>query len=404
MKNLEEYISRYKQFKKGNYEYKSITSPHALKEVVEAGKKIVFIGGHVNTSPFFLIGFILLIILFDFSILISSTIFETTTIFSVILITVEISSIPCGIFFGLGLWYKRSRYIIVGPEGIAYKKRTHRVRGYNWGEIKMNYSFKIYISLPNGDYLKVQPSNYSCKELSQSKAFVSKATLLMYIFAAYYDYGKTGIFNWQPQAINNVIDTDMVIIDAWKDQLKVALDEYKKKRYNYGNYITRAQLRDDFLKKKIFVLKGGLGIGTWCIISFPLLVVIIVISFLNPLYGTFNMSEVLFIIIFTVLFWSFICSPLFLILRRFLVISSSGVYYRIYGKKSYFSWDEIVKIKRSKKDGLRYDFAVVDVFLLSRRIRFASNQYKNREFPKKSYVDMFFNLFILNAQLRDLII
>ncbi len=219
---------------------------------------------------------------------------------------------------------------------------------------------------------------------------------MIYIFTAYYDYGTTGTFNWQPKAIDNSIDTEMVILDTWEDQLKVALEEYEKKNYKFGNYGTRAQLLDHFLKKKIFVLKGGLGKGTWFHLSFIIIVPILAISIIPSFYGKISLSQQLFLISFAMIFWSFISSPLFLILRRFLVISSSGVYYRILGKKSYFSWDEVVRIKRSTKDGFLNDFAVVDVFLLNKRVKFASNQYKNKEFPKKAYTGMFFNLFTLN--------
>ncbi|MFX0035178.1 MAG: hypothetical protein ACFE9I_06010 [Candidatus Hermodarchaeota archaeon] len=397
MKNLDEYVSRYKQFKNGNYEYNSITSLHTLRESIEKGRRIVFIGGHVNTTPFFLIGFIVLPYSFVLSTQISFITFETYSFLSFILIFLEISSIPCGIFFGLGLWYKRSRYIIVGPEGIAYKMRTQRIRGYNWEEIQMNYFLnKIYLSMSNGDNLKIEASNFSCKEISQNKSFVSKATLLMYIFFAYYDYRKTGIFNWQPQAVNNAIDSDIVIIDTWKDQLKATLEEYKKKNYNFGNYTTNIQLQNDFLKKKIFVLKGGFDIGIWLLLLVIWSIPVIIISLLNPFYGLFNISEYLYFL----LIWYFVGSPFFLVLRRFLVISTSGVYYRFFGKKSYFSWDEVVKIKRSTQSGYPNDLAVVDVFLLNKRIRFRSNLYKNREFPR-NYANMFLNLFTLNAKLHN---
>ncbi len=62
MENLNEYILRYQQYKEGNYEYETITSPYGVKRIVESGKKIVFVGSKTNSIALFITsGTILLI-------------------------------------------------------------------------------------------------------------------------------------------------------------------------------------------------------------------------------------------------------------------------------------------------------------------------------------------------------
>ena len=129
----------------------------------------------------------------------------------------------------------------------------------------------------------------------------------------------------------------------------------------------------------------------------------ITLSVLNPIYETFNLIEFLFLIIITLMIWFFFSSFLFLSLRKFLVISSSGVYYRQIIRKGLFSWNEVSKIEGITKESypdVAKLFGLVKIFLLNgKKIKFASNWYKNKEFFKKVYVEMFFNLFDINLKL-----
>lgn len=420
MENLDEYILRYQQYKEGNYEYKTISSSYDIKKIVETGKKIVFTGRKTDALALFFVAGILFTIGFIVGINISLTFFDWFVFIGVL----AIIGIPCIFCVLLGLWKLRTRFLVLGPEGIVYKLRSRGVKGDNWENIKMdfyNYSYiksgggfpsfksvKIHIFMPNGDFIKVEPEDYSCKEIS---AFNS--ALFILLFTLYYDYGKNGTINWQarrteehkksPPPVKRVMSTDMQIIDIWRDKLKEGLRNYKKKKYDFSRYWTIEQIQDAFLRKKIFVLRGGVGSAIWIIMLIPLFVLIITLSVMNPIYETFNIIETLNLIVFTVILWFCFSSPLLLVKREFLVISSSGVYYRKFIRKKIFSWQDISRIEGTTKEdypNLLKDFAIVKIFLLSgKKITFASNTYKNKEFPKKVWVEMFFNLFNSNFRL-----
>lgn len=422
MENLNEYILRYRQYKEGHHEYYTLTSPNDIKKMVEDGKKIVFIGSNHGAIPHFIVGGIFLITGFIVSLIASSIGFDWFIFISILGLTAPF----CIFFFILGLWYRCTHFVVLGSEGIAYKLRNRGIKGYKWENINMDFynfsyiksggafpsirSFKIHIFMPNGDYIKVEPQDFTCKEILVSKYSLNKGTLFMIIFAAYYDYGKNKTFKWQtkktrepqkkPHRGNSVISTDMVVIDTWRDQLKEAKYNYKKKKYDFSRISTSVQIHDYFLRKKVFVLKGGLGLQSWIILLIPLILPISAFSAINPFYETFNLIESLIFMLITVLLWFSFFSPLILILKGFLVISSSGVYYRKFVRKNIFSWDEVSKIEGTTKEdypNLSKDFALVKIFLINgKKVNFASNKYKNRQFSKKVYVEMFFNLFNFN--------
>ena len=418
MENLNEYILRYQQYKEGNYEYETITSPYDVKRIVESGKKIVFVGSNLNSIALFITSGGILLIGLIVGILGSFKFFDWV---------LGIMAIPIIFCFFLGLWYQRTRFMVLGPEGIVYKLRTHGIRGYNWKEIKMDFynfsyiksewgapsfkSVKIHIFMPNGDLIKVEPEDYSCKEILGEKYSLNRS-LFMLIFALYYDHGKNGTFEWQtrrteeqkqkPHPVKSVISTDMFIIDTWRDQLKEELYNYKKKKYEFGKYWTSEEIQDAFLKKKIFVLRGSLPVAGLIFISIPLITLILLLV-ISPINETFSLIESLNLIIFAVVLWFSFISPVFLILRSFLVINSSGVYYRNFLGKNSFSWNVVSKIEGTAVEDypvLLKKVASVKIYLLSgKKIKFTSKRYKNKEFSKKVYVEMFFNLFNVNFKL-----
>lgn len=413
MENLDEYILRFQQYKEGNYEYNPITSFYDVKKLVEHGKKIVFIGSKVDSLVWFTLIGILLIAGLISGLAINSF---HWFVFTALLLFI---GIPCIIFFFLGLWKLRTRFMVLGPEGIAYKLRNRRVKGYNWADIMMDFynlsfvrysnSFKIHIFMLNGDLIKVELDDYSCKEISVNRYSLNKVVLFTLIFVAYYDYGKNGTFTRQtrrfgdhitnPQSVKGAINTDILIIDTWEDQLKEALYNYKKKNYKYDKYWTSEQIHDAFLRKKIFVLKGGVFLF-WLIILLPFVVIFILILVMIPsIIENWNLIKLLDPLIIISIYWLIMCTPFFLILRRFLVISSSGVYYRNYIRKNIFAWEDVSKIEGIEKNP-KPVVADVEIYLLNgKKIKFASNLYKNREFSKKVYVEMFFNLFNSNFKL-----
>lgn len=418
MVNIDEYLLRYKEFKEENYECGTIFSRYEVKKIVEEGKKIVFVGSNTDAIKLFVFASILLFLMFTV-ILSMVRFFSDWFIFAGVM---EFMGIPSFFLVILGLLKLRTRFIVLGHEGIVYKLRSRGVNGYNWEDIKIdfyNYSYiksegsipftksvKIHIFMPNGDLIKADPEDYTCHEIPSYKYRPNNGNLFMLLFAFYYDYGKNGVFSWEaeraeqhnrrPIPSKKIMSTDMLIIDTWRDQLKEALYNYKKKKYKLGKFWTSEQIQDEFLKKRVFVLKGGIHIGIWIIMLIPLVLPSIMIPI--TFFKTFNFSQLLYLTIISVIIWFSLNSPLFFITGGFLVISSSGIYYRNFIRKRIYSWDDISKIEgTSTDDSLLKSFAVVKVFLLNgKTISFSSIKYKNKEFPKKVWVEMFFNLFNSN--------
>ncbi|MFX1386895.1 MAG: hypothetical protein ACFE9M_06750 [Promethearchaeota archaeon] len=190
--------------------------------------------------------------------------------------------------------------------------------------------------------------------------------------------------------------------DNWREELKKALHKYKKKNYEFGNYWIRQQIRDEFFRRKIFVLKGGLEVGVMIFLIIWLIVPLVTISLLNLIYETFNWIEVLLLFFIIIIMWFSISSLYFTNLIEFLIIGPSGVYYRKVLRKGFFSWENVSKIE-GNTSGPIYPvikkFATLKIYLFSgKKIKFSSNHYQNREFSKKAYSDMFLNLFYIYSK------
>jgi len=190
--------------------------------------------------------------------------------------------------------------------------------------------------------------------------------------------------------------------DNWREELKEALYNYKKKNYEFGKYSIRQQIQDEFLRGKIFVLKGGLEIGVLIFLIIWLIVPLGIISVLNFIYETFNWIELVFLFFIIFIMWFSISSFYFTNLIEFLVIGPSGVYYRKIIRKGFFSWENVSKIE-GNTSGPIYPiikkFATLKVYLFSgEKIKFQSNHYQHREFSNKVYWEMFLNLFYIYSK------
>ena len=102
----------------------------------------------------------------------------------------------------------------------------------------------------------------------------------------------------------------------------------------------------------------------------------------------------LFLVVFI---WSAL-SPFFIVnLRKFLVVGPSGVYYRKILGKGFFLWNNVYEIEARtilSFSSLSIEFAKVMIHLIDGKTKkFQSNFYKNKEFSKKVYSEMFLNLF-----------
>ncbi len=178
--------------------------------------------------------------------------------------------------------------------------------------------------------------------------------------------------------------------------------KYKEGNYQFGNYSTKEQILEEFLKGKIFVLKGKFGVGSWI--------------------GTILMFAIAFISLFAILFsgpyGGLFIAPLIttfpigvlvlLTIRRILVIGPLGIWYRNLIKIKTILWKNVSNIIGSIVTYLTQPIpttAEVKVYLISPgpgkvylpkpKKRFRSSHYRNKEFPKKKklYREMFINLF-----------
>jgi hypothetical protein len=427
MENLDEYILRYQQYKKGNYEYDTINSPYDVKRIVESGKRIVFIGNNRSAIWLFGIGLLYLIIgliveiIFFLNSLSLPIEFRLYAILYNIFLLIIIVGIPFIFFLMLGLWYMRKRFIVLGSEGLVYKLRSGGVKGYSWKDVNVdfyNYSFikqpllegtvktvKIHIFMPDGYILKVEPDNYLCKEIPMNKFFIilspdllTKIGLFMLLFNFYSNYGKYGTIEGQKRGIeeqrkieqtsNENINTEMLVIDEWKEKLKETFYNYKRKKYNYGTFWNYRQIQKEILRNKIFVLRGAIRLEFWIAIIGTLGVIIPAMITMFPFAGILGL-------VIPPIIWFFVNLPFLFLLTRFLVISSSGVYYRKFIRKHIFSWNAISKI-----DGITPKRPTLIVNLLTgKKIKFMAHNYRSREFPKKVYPEMFLSLFNSNFKL-----
>jgi len=185
------------------------------------------------------------------------------------------------------------------------------------------------------------------------------------------------------------------------DDYILEFQNYKEGNYKFGKYWTNEQIQNEFLKGKIFVLKGGLRFDGWFVIIFSW---IVLLASLGLSIASFIWNEILFQISLALFIAgitsSLLCSILFIKLRRFLVIGPLGVYYQKIINKGFFLWNKVVKIEGKIVTPELLTTAEVKVYLLNRRKKkFYSESYLNKEFSKKNEFKMFINLFYIYFKL-----
>ncbi|MFX0181180.1 MAG: hypothetical protein ACFE78_13420, partial [Candidatus Hodarchaeota archaeon] len=124
------------------------------------------------------------------------------------------------------------------------------------------------------------------------------------------------------------------------EELKEAYKSYKKGEYTFGKYWTGDQIEKAFLDGKIFVLKGSIKI----FLPIVLLIVIPVFVF----FFIMIIDEEYFIISISIsipLAGFLILIVCVTIIRWFVVVGPSGVYYRNVIKRGYFQWKSVTLIK-----------------------------------------------------------
>ena len=205
MDNIDEYILSFQNYKEGNYEYGTIALLNDIKNAVRNGKKFVFteagakiyiIGGIIFVS----IGLIITLSLYaGFGV--EAFTFDLS-IFLISLLPI-FAFAPLGLRFLIpGLWKLRPNFIVLGPEGIVYKKRGD-IKSCKWEDVSMDIvevtselSLSnvnvIYISTPNGDILK--NVDYTTKEIPKTIRGRQIDTMSFHTFLNYYNYGKLGTF------------------------------------------------------------------------------------------------------------------------------------------------------------------------------------------------------------------
>jgi len=391
---LDEYILELQNYQEGRYEYRTLTSKFDITKAIENGKKIVFLKNKLGAKIYLILGGIFLVLGLILAIIFS--------------VNILIFSIIFGIFgaFGLafiitGLFKMRTSFLVLGPEGIVYKLRGGSIKGFKWEDISLDLggtiSIQIHISMPNGDFIKLAPGDYCSEEFPKSKSHIV-FNLHMFTFMLHYKWGK-----FKPQEINpeedkqqakkdiNSAENTNIVNDYSLEDLSKEYYKYKEKKYKFGKYGTREQILDEFSKGKIFVLKGGLRIVDWTFVIVFLAIGLIAgipLSFFYIGLGVFMFC-----------FWAFFASIFFIKLRNLLVISPLGVFYRKILSSGVFSWNNVNNVKGSIRTYRGFSWAEVTIYITyGRKIKFGSNAYLNKEFPKKVKMEMFFTLFYIYFQ------
>ena len=203
--NIDDYVLTFEDYKEGKYEYETIASVNDVRNAVRNGKKFVFteagakiyiIGGIIITS----IGPIMTLCLYAF-LGIEALTFDLS-IFLISLLPIFFFA-PLGLRFLIpGLWKLRPNFMVLGAEGIVYKKRGV-IKSCKWKDVSMDIventseqtymTFtEIYISTPNGDFLK--NVDYTTKEFPKAIRGRLNDSISFHTFLNYYNYGKRGTF------------------------------------------------------------------------------------------------------------------------------------------------------------------------------------------------------------------
>ncbi|MHA2289610.1 MAG: hypothetical protein ACXABG_12570 [Promethearchaeota archaeon] len=192
--------------------------------------------------------------------------------------------------------------------------------------------------------------------------------------------------------------------DNFLEELKRALYEYKRNNYVFGLYGTGDQIRDAFSDGKIYVMLASNRV--WVLLCFLFLPLAVLIPFMGREY---------FLLVFYSVGMVFLIFDIFLIIlfflyrRIFLIIGPLGVYYQKILKKGYFHWTQATITKIGIEDvkgryGQTMDTtAIVKVLIQNgKKVKFISNQYRNKEFVKHVKKIMFLRLFQIYSELgRD---
>lgn len=187
------------------------------------------------------------------------------------------------------------------------------------------------------------------------------------------------------------------------EELKEVLKNYKKGKYTFGKYATGDQIEKAFLDGKIFVLKGTKKIWLLCI--FVPIIAAILFFFVGPDEDYFIIMLISFSIAipFVEIFVIIICIS---VIRWFVVISPSGVYYRRVTKKGYFEWKNVTLAKGSihtTRGGYRRPpvttARVIVILPNNKEVLFDSGRYGNKEFVRKAKRIMFLRLFQIYSTL-----
>ena len=205
MNNFDDYILNFQKYKEGNYEYRTITSEIDIKNAVKNGKKFVLTEagakvGIIGGIIFISIGLIITLCFYAFLGIELLTFSLIVFIFSFLPI---FAFTPLGLRLLIpGLRKLRPNFMVLGAEGIAYKKRG-AIRGYKWEDISIDIVEEtselsksnikvIYISMPNGDFFK--NFEYTTKEFPKTIRGRQIDIMSFHIFLNYYNYGKRGSF------------------------------------------------------------------------------------------------------------------------------------------------------------------------------------------------------------------
>lgn len=205
MDNIDEYVLSFQSYSEGKYEYETIASVNDVRNAVRNGKKFVFTVAGAKIELIFGLIFISI----GPIITLSLYAFIGIELFTFDLFIFLISFLPIFAFAPLGLRFLipgllklRPNFMVLGAEGIVYKKRGV-IKSCKWKDISMDIventseqtymTFtEIYISMPNGDFLK--NIDYTTKEFPKTIRGRLIDSMNFHTFLNYYNYGKRGTF------------------------------------------------------------------------------------------------------------------------------------------------------------------------------------------------------------------
>jgi hypothetical protein len=251
--------------------------------------------------------------------------------------------------------------------------------------------------MPNGDFIKVTPGNYSSKEFYLPITHQSPndyQELFNFAFKTYYYFGIQESIDIQE--INELQAQPGKAEGNYLFVLKEEYQKYKQKNYRFGMYGTRDQIRDEYVNGKIFILKGGLRIG-----DLGYMIFFIAIGLFMFLMIILMSLELLLFGFFIFCFWCFWALILLLKLRIFLVISTIGVYYHRIISKGFFLWNKVVDLDAIRRTYRGITTTIVTLYFINKKKKkFASRPFLIKEFPKEMEMEMFVNLFKIAFNLR----